>query len=332
MATKKNNGISVDAVIMWVDGNDKVWQEKLNKYAEVKVDFSKKEQSVRFNSIGEIQIAIKSIIKFAPFVRNIFIVTDNQIPDSFKELKDIASNNGISLSIIDHTVIFKDYEEYLPTFNSRSIANMLHRIPKLSEHFIIFNDDTFLMRTTKSSDYFITGYPVLRGKWKKFYEDQFFRKLFYKIIPFFGIKKKTNAIGFKKAMQKSAKLAGTKNYIRRFHNPIPLRKSTIEDYFHNDELLRNNIKYRFRNQNQFLVEALANHLEIKKETYIFKKDTQLTYFRSYKKPTKVKLKLNEFLKNKNKLFMTFQSLEMADNETLEYILNWIDDRIQYKCN
>ncbi len=328
MPTDKNNEIDVDAVIMWVDGNDKVWQEKINKYAQVKIDFSKKEESIRFNSIGEIQIAVKSIIKFAPFVTNIFLVTDDQTPKSFDKLKELASQKDINLSIIDHTVIFRGYEEYLPCFNSRSIATMLHRIPNLSEHFIIFNDDTFLMRTTKISDYFINGYPVLRGQWKKFYEDQLFRKLFYKSLSFFGIKKKANTVGFKKAMQKSAKLAGTKTYIRRFHNPIPLRKSTIEGYFNDNELLRANIKYRFRDENQFLVEALANHLEVKNETYIFNKDTQLTYFRSYKTLAQVKLKLDGFLKDKSKLFMTFQSLEMADDKSLEYILNWVTNRIE----
>ena len=35
----------------------------------------------------------------------------------------------------------------------------------------------------------------------------------------------------------------------------------------------------------------------------------------------------DFLKNKSKLFMTFQSLELADQNTIDYILNWIDRRL-----
>ena len=58
MPTKKNDDLIVDAVITWVNGNDKVWQDKLNKYAEVKIDFKVKEQSVRYNSVGEIDIAV----------------------------------------------------------------------------------------------------------------------------------------------------------------------------------------------------------------------------------------------------------------------------------
>ena len=231
MPTNRNDDLVVDAVITWVDGNDTVWQKKLNEYADVKIDFKIKEQSVRFNSVGEIDIAIKSIIKFAPFIRNIFLVTDNQKPASFDALKKIADKNEINLSIVDHKIVFEGYEDYLPSFNSRSIATVLHRIPNLSEHFIIFNDDTFLMRSTKFSDYFISGYPILRGDWKNFYEDQVFRKLYYKCISFFGFQKKENKAGFKKAMQVSAKLAGASRYIRRFHTPIPIRKSTIEDFF-----------------------------------------------------------------------------------------------------
>ena len=93
-------------------------------------------------------------------------------------------------------------------------------------------------------------------------------------------------------------------------------------------ILENNIKHRFRNDEQFLVESLATHLEVKNDTFFYTKDTQLTYFRSYKRPKEVKLKLANFLTDKRKLFVTFQSLEMADEKTLQYILSWIDNRIK----
>jgi len=328
MPKNELNDSAIDVVIMWVDGNDKNWQQKINKYSETTIDFNDKEQSVRYNSIGEIDIAIKSIIKYAPFVRNVFLVTDNQKPINFDDLRLLASEKKIKLSIVDHTVIFRDYEEFLPCFNSRSIASVLHRIPDLSEHFLIFNDDTFLMRNTKISDFFIDGYPVLRGEWKKFYEDQVFRKLYYKCISLLGFsKKKKKRAGFKKAMQLSAKMAGASKYIRRLHTPIPIRKSTILAFFKNNELLKSNIQHKFRSEDQFLIESLSNHLEIENKTYHYLKDTQLTYFRSYKKPKKVQLKLENSLNDTSKLFITFQSLEMADTDTLMYILDWIENRL-----
>ena len=59
------------------------WQEEINKYLKVKKDFSKKKNLIRYNSIGEIDITIKSILKFAPFINKILLVTDNQKPQSF---------------------------------------------------------------------------------------------------------------------------------------------------------------------------------------------------------------------------------------------------------
>lgn len=321
--------MKVDAVITWVDGNDVNWQEKINIYAETKIDFNKKKESVRYNSIGEINIAIKSIIKNAAFVKNIFLITDNQTPDLFHELKLLALESDINLEIIDHQIIFKGFEQFLPSFNSCSIGCMLFRIPNLSNHFIIFNDDTFLMRETKITDFFINDLPVVRGKWEEYYENQSVRKNYYKFLSILGLNKKTKALGFKKFQQNSARLAGTEKYLRRFHTPVSVRKNTLQFFFdNNNKILEKNIIHKFRNENQFIVSSLSENLEIKNNSFYYKKDPQLTHFRSYKKHYMVKLKLFWFSINKKKLFMTFQSLELANNRSQTYILNWIENRLK----
>ena len=320
--------MQVDAVITWVDGNDTNWQDKLNIHSETKIDLNKKKESVRYNSIGEINIAIKSIIKHASFVKNIFLITDNQVPDLFEELKSLALKNDINLEILDHQVVFKGYEQFLPSFNSCSIGCMLFRIPNLSNHFIIFNDDVFLMRKTCITDFFINDSPIVRGKWENYYENKLVRKNYHKILSILGINKRIKTLGFKKFQQNSARLAGTKKYLRRFHTPVSVRKNTLQNFFYNNnEILEQNIKHKFRNENQFIVSSLSEHLEIKNNSFFYKKDTQLTHFRSYKKHYIVKLKLFLFSINKNKLFMTFQSLEMADEKTQKLILNWVNKRI-----
>jgi len=63
-------------------------------------------------------------------------------------------------------------------------------------------------------------------------------------------------------------------------------------------------------------------------SFHYSNNAQLTYFRSYKSLSSTKQKLKKFMKNKNKRFMTFQSLELADEQTLNYILAWIDDRLK----
>ncbi len=205
---------------------------------------------------------------------------------------------------------------------------MLFRIPNLSNHFIIFNDDVFLMRKTCITDFFINDSPIVRGKWENYYENKLVRKNYHKILSILGINKRIKTLGFKKFQQNSARLAGTKKYLRRFHTPVSVRKNTLQNFFYNNnEILEQNIKHKFRNENQFIVSSLSEHLEIKNNSFFYKKDTQLTHFRSYKKHYIVKLKLFLFSINKNKLFMTFQSLEMADEKTQKLILNWVNKRI-----
>ncbi len=323
---KIDNIIKIDAIIPWVNGNDENWQKKINTYLDKKIDFNKKKESVRFNSIGEINISIKSIIKHAPFFNTIYIVTDDQIPDSFDELHQLAKSSGINLEIVDHKVIFQDYEDFLPCFNSCSIETLLFRIPNLSEHFVIFNDDFFIMREITPNDFFIDEEPIIRGNWEDYNENRKYRNFYKNFL--LSIKKSplNKRTSFKELQQNGAKLAGTDKYVRRFHAPYPIRKSTLVNFFKNYDL-RNNIKYKFRNKEQFLIYSLSDHLEIKNNTFVYKKKTKLTYFRNYKSYYWVRIKLFLFEKNKNKAFMTFQSLEMADNKTQEYIVNWLNKKL-----
>lgn len=324
--SEKTPTFQIDAVIPWVNGNDKKWQEKLNHYLTVKIDFNKKKESVRFNSIGEIDIAIRSIIKYAPFFKNIYLITDDQQPEAFESLKALGKSSGINLELIDHKELFKGYEEFLPCFNSCAIETLLFNIPKLSEHFVLFNDDFFVMRDANVNDFFINGKPIIRGNWKALNEDRKYRTMYHNLLSSIGKSAPKKGISYKELQQNGAKLAGTDKYIRRFHSPYPIRKSTIATFF-KDYDVENNIKYRFRDQNQFIICSLSDHLEVKNNTFCFQKNTKLTYFRSYKNHFLVKLKLFWFDINKNKVFMTFQSLEMANQKTQSYILNWLHKKL-----
>ena len=326
-----NKDIAIDAVITWVDGSDVNWQSKINQYLEKKIDWKNKEDAIGYNSINEVDIAILSIIKYAKFIKNIYLVTDEQQPENFEYLQQKAKKNNVNLELIDHTVIFRDYKNYLPTFNSCSIITMLYQIPNLADKFIIFNDDTFLMRETSVSDFFIDGKAVIRGRWDAFYENKFFRKIYIKIKSLFK-KIEEKKTGYKLAQQKSAKLLGFKKYIRRDHTPVSVRKSTLVNYFtKNPEFLENNIKHKFKDNSQFIISSLSNHLEVKNNSYILENNFNLTYFQSYNY-FKTKLKLRYFDIDKSKKFICFQSLDLAPKETLKYIFNWIDKKLETNFN
>lgn len=302
----------IDAVILWVDGNDEKHRSKMLPYLEDKSKVNSGRFRTRYDQVNEIEFTVQSIIKFAPFIRNIFIITDQQRPNFLKEnIKGKYDN----IKIIDHKVIFKGYEKYLPTFNSRSIETCMHKIPQLAEHFIYFNDDFFLINKTKPEDFFWNGLPILRGKWLKLAEN----RLKYKF--------KKAKIGHKFAQQLGAKLLGFKKYYNFRHTPHPLRKSTFKNYFDQyPHVFIENIKYRFRSSKQFTPQGFANHIEIKTNTCVLKKDLELIYFRSYSKPL-MWYKLKLILLSKNKLFLGLQSLDKSPKNTLKYLLNWLTNRM-----
>lgn len=52
-------------------------------------------------------------------------------------------------------------QEYLPSFNASAIEMNLHRIEDLSENYLYFNDDMYMIRDCKPSDFYKNGLPKL---------------------------------------------------------------------------------------------------------------------------------------------------------------------------
>tara|TARA_B100001245_G_C22754973_1_gene365468 strand:+ start:34 stop:783 length:750 start_codon:yes stop_codon:yes gene_type:complete len=243
----------IDAVITWVDGNDPLHQKKITEALPLEKSKRLYIGSSKYKQIGEIYFCVLSILKFAPFIRNIFIVSDSQVPEFIK--KDSLNNPRIK--IVDHKEIFKGLLGFTPTFNPRCIDALLHRIPGLSERFISFNDDMFLIQKTKKEDWFEGGVtPVLRGKWSTSYNNLWYKKAASFLFPF--LKKRPS---YNLAQSLSANMVGyNKKYYRSFHSGRPLLKSILRDYFKlNPKTLHNQLKYRFRHQNQFMPYSLGWH-------------------------------------------------------------------------
>ena len=316
--------LTIDAVITWVDGNDPQHKAKMQPYLGKKAAINNKVIKMRYGQINEIEYCVKSILKFAPFIRNIFIVTDDQTPDFLSDPVR-AKVEFPNVSVIDHKVIFKNHPQYLPTFNSLSIESLLSEIPGLAEHFLYFNDDLFLLNQVMEEDFFIDGKLVLRGLWTPFYEDIWYKKVQAFLLSLRN-KKKKKQYGHKLGQQTIAKTLGFNKYLRIEHCVAPMRKSTLKQYYKaSPEVLDCNLKYRFRHPDQHVVQSLAYHLEIKNNSAVIKNDFQLVYFQNYKKPLAwIKYKLNKGLKNK--LFLCMQSLDQCSEDKLAYILPFLSQR------
>ena len=149
----------IDFVITWVDGTDPKWlAEKLRTLQEADFPEAQKTDSsdLRFrNDFDFLRFWFRGVEKFAPWVNQIFFVTYGHTPNWL----NLAHPK---LKIIRHEDFIP--HEFLPTFNSHTIENHLHLIPGLSEYFVYFNDDFYLLKATKPTDFFIKASPKKLAK------------------------------------------------------------------------------------------------------------------------------------------------------------------------
>ena len=141
----------VDFVIIWVDGNDpewlkekEFWEHERNKAGrDPFADWNRGD--VRYRDWNTLKYFFRGVERFAPWAGDIWFVTWGHVPSWLNTDHD-------KLHIVNH----RDYipEEYLPTFNSHTIELNLHRIKGLSEQFVYFNDDMFLLSPTLKTDFF----------------------------------------------------------------------------------------------------------------------------------------------------------------------------------
>ena len=110
-------------------------------------DYTASELSAnRFADNEELRYSLRSVEKHAPWVRNIFIVTNGQIP-SWVNL------DNPRIKIVTHHEIFPN-TSHLPTFSSPSIESHIHRIPGLSQKFIYMNDDVMFGDNVWPDDFY----------------------------------------------------------------------------------------------------------------------------------------------------------------------------------
>ncbi|MFI7547703.1 stealth family protein [Actinoplanes sp. NPDC049599] len=143
----------IDAVYTWVDGGDPAWQARKaaalggNPWLDDASPLASNDS--RYASRDELRYSLRALHCFAPWIRHIFLVTDDQVPAWL-------DTGNKRITVVSHKEIFGDTGT-LPTFNSQAIESRLHRIPGLSEHFLYLNDDVFLGRPVGPELFFTAG-------------------------------------------------------------------------------------------------------------------------------------------------------------------------------
>jgi len=137
----------IDVVLPWVNGNDEQWKKTLFEfYPEKQYTFD----SERYRDWDLLRFWFRGIEKYAPWVRKVHFITCGHIPEWL-------NLEHPKLNIVYHS----DYipQEYLPIFSSHPIEIFINRISDISEKFIYFNDDMFVLKTVEEKDFFRDGLP-----------------------------------------------------------------------------------------------------------------------------------------------------------------------------
>ena len=146
----------IDFVVTWVDGNDQEWKAERNNYMPKIRDSGNSEN--RYRDWELMRYWFRGVEKFAPWVNHIYFVTWGHVPRWL-------NTTHPKLTVVKHADFIPN--SYLPTFSANPIELNIHRIPGLSEQFVLFNDDFFLIDHVKPEDFFKNGKPceaVLLGQ------------------------------------------------------------------------------------------------------------------------------------------------------------------------
>ena len=255
----------LDFVIAWVDGSDENHRLKRQQFQPENVVKGAAEDT-RFAHNDEIYFSIASILKYVPYCGTIYIITDHQQPSFVGEFEAQGLCRSGQIQVVDHQEIFRNYQQYLPTFNSLSIESMLWNIKGISNHFIYLNDDFFFNQQSDLSDFLIDGQMVIYGHWQA----TLIKKMKYIFRKFlqqnFGMVAEAK---YSTAQMLSADRVGMTRYYEIHHRPHILSRDLLSTYFKNNkELLEQQIQFKFRNIDQLLPVGLSNHLSIQSDLAI----------------------------------------------------------------
>lgn len=140
----------IDIVVTWVDSEDLNWYNEKNKYLDNTSINQTMNSDERYRNWNLIKYWFRGVERYAPWVNKIFFITEGHLPEWL-------NTNHEKLVIVKHSDFID--QKFLPTFNSNVIELNLHNIDNLSENFILFNDDIFLMNSTTEKDFFEDGLP-----------------------------------------------------------------------------------------------------------------------------------------------------------------------------
>lgn len=144
------NSEPIDIIVPWVNPNDPIWRKDFDYWKQKEIG---ERGYVRFREPNTFHYWFRCIEKNMPWVRYVFLVlaSPSQIPNWL-------NINHPKLKIVYHNQFIP--KEELPTFNSSVINCYIPFIEELSNNYILFNDDMFVVKPMNEQDWFKNDLPI----------------------------------------------------------------------------------------------------------------------------------------------------------------------------
>lgn len=143
----------IDFIVPWVDGTNSDWQRQYKNFEKEIVDYDFNGPE-RLRSTKNLLVQwVRGVTQYAEWVHEVVIVVDRlNLPD----IPDMLLKNT---RVVCHDEFIP--QKFLPTFNSNVIELFIDKVPGISENFVLFNDDCYVINTLEKKDFFdLDGVPV----------------------------------------------------------------------------------------------------------------------------------------------------------------------------
>lgn len=135
----------IDLIVAYVNGEDPVWRKQYSQYFT-------DDRPQRFRDYGTLRYLLRGVEQNLPWINKVFLVVQQK-----SQLPTWLNVNNPKLRIVFHDEYIPN--ELLPTYNTNVIQNFYHRIPDLSNNFILANDDMVFIKPQDESKWFIGEHP-----------------------------------------------------------------------------------------------------------------------------------------------------------------------------
>ncbi|WP_367297556.1 glycosyltransferase [Loigolactobacillus coryniformis] len=322
--------MDIDVVLPWVDGSDtRITRKRETTLHNWNLD-TDLNSADRFRDTDLLKYSLASIKKYAPWIHKVYLITDGQQPDWFEE--------DDMLTVVDHT----DYipGQYLPTFNSNVIELNIARIKDLSEHFILFNDDTILNKPVTAQDFFSeNGDPKDAAIYSVIPTDNYFSHIILNDViilnkyfnKWAGIKsdwRKYINIKYGKQLVRSLLSLPWSNTVGFFnpHTPISYRKSNFEQLWQLEpELLDSCSKNKFRTKSD-ISHWLVRYFQLQSGRFSPRKST----FSQFYEQSETKAIINDIENSQHKILCINDSDEANLKQELPPILDALNKKFEMR--